>query len=74
METIDISTLNYMQLNELRTRIDQRMTEMRETGVPQLQSRFAEEAAALGLTMEDIVGAVKKRKKTARAHRDHDTG
>jgi hypothetical protein len=72
MDTMDISTLNYVELNQLRTRIDQRMTEMRETGVPQLQSRFAEEAAALGLTMEDILGAAKKRKRNARGHRDQD--
>jgi TATA-binding protein-associated factor Taf7 len=74
MTTPDISALNYHELSELRTRIEQRMTEMRETGVPQLQTRFEEEAAALGLTMEDIVGAAKKRKRNARAHRDQDTG
>jgi hypothetical protein len=70
MDAIDISSLNYLELNQLRARIDQRMTEMRETGVPQLQTRFAEEAAALGLTMEDIVGAAKKRKR--RGQRDQD--
>ena len=67
---MDISALNYVQLNELRDRIDERMTEMRETGVPELLTRFSEAAAALGLTVEEIVGAPKKRKRRANAQKD----
>jgi hypothetical protein len=70
MTTADIASLDYAQLNELRTRIDERMKEMRETGVPELRTRFAEAAAALGLSIEEIVGAPKKRKRRTRNHGD----
>lgn len=69
---LDIETLDYTQLADLRARIDQRMSEMRETGVPELRTRFSEQAAALGLSIEDIVGTPKKRPRRARAHKDHD--
>ncbi len=54
---VDISGLNYADLNELRGRIDARVTEMRETGGPRLLERFAQEAAELGLTIEESVKA-----------------
>jgi hypothetical protein len=70
MTTQDITSLDYTQLNELRTRIDERMKEMREIGVPELRVRFSEAAAALGLSVEEIVGAPKKRKRRARSNAD----
>lgn len=60
--TIDISSLDYRDLSDLRSRIDERMTEMRETGVPELRTRLAEQAAALGLTIEDVVGNGQKKR------------
>ena len=69
----DITNLDYPQLNELRTRIDQRMTELRETGLPQLRARFAEDAAALGLSVEEIFGAEKKRGRRGNAHTAHES-
>ena len=69
----DITTLDYPQLNELRTRIDERMKELRETGLPQLRARFAEDAAALGLSVEEIFGAEKKRGRRGNAHAAHET-
>jgi len=69
----DITNLDYPQLNELRTRVDERMKELRETGLPQLRARFAEDAAALGLSVEEIFGAEKKRGRRSNAHRAHET-
>jgi hypothetical protein len=66
MTTPDVASLDYAELTELRTRIDERMKEMRERGVPELRVRFSEAAAALGLSVEDIVGVPRKRKRRAR--------
>ena len=33
-EAVDISALNFQQLDELRHRLEHRVTEMRETGAP----------------------------------------
>ena len=35
------------------------MQDMRETGVPTLRERFVEEAAALGVTLEEVVASNK---------------
>jgi len=70
MTTPDIASLDYVQLNELRARIEERLKEMRETGVPELRVRFSEAAAALGLSIEEIVGVPKKRKRRSRSHED----
>ena len=63
MSTPDISTLDYIQLNELRQQISTRMKEMRETGISDLRSRFLKDAAPLGLAVEDIVGTHKKKER-----------
>ena len=62
---IDISHLEFKELAELRQRIDERMNAMREECVPELRSRFADEAAALGLSLDDVFGV--KRKKRGRS-------
>jgi len=36
------------------------MREMREQSVPELRNRFADEAAALGLSLDDILGKPRK--------------
>jgi hypothetical protein len=61
MEAIDISSLNFHQLEELRTRAEQRVTEMRETGAPALREQWTEQAASIGMTVEEILQAGKKR-------------
>jgi hypothetical protein len=42
MDTIDITGLNFHQLEELRTRAEHRITEMRETGAPTLREQWGE--------------------------------
>jgi hypothetical protein len=61
LQEVDISGLDYPALTGLRERIDQRVREMREAGGPALRERFVAEAAALGLTIEEIVQAGTKR-------------
>lgn len=70
---IDISGLTFQELNDLRGRIDARVQEMRETGAPALRERFAQEAAAIGLTIEEIVQAGKsKRGRPSNGGKHHD--
>ena len=59
---VDIGGLTYPELTELKDTIEVRMEEMRREGVPALRERFAEEAAALGVTLEEVVGAAKKKR------------
>ena len=59
---IEIDHLEFKQLAELRQRVDARMKEMREQSVPELRNRFAEEAATLGLSLDDILGKVRKKR------------
>lgn len=70
MEAIDISGLNFHQLEELRTRAEHRITEMRETGGPALREQWAEEASAIGMTIEEIVQAGAKRRGRVAKERD----
>jgi hypothetical protein len=60
-ESIDITGLNFQQLEELRNRLEHRVTEMRETGAPALREQWGEQAAAIGMTIEEILQAGKKR-------------
>jgi site-specific DNA-cytosine methylase len=55
---LDISSFNYPELNELKSKIETRMLDMRETGVPTSRERFIEEAAALG----EVVASGKTRR------------
>jgi hypothetical protein len=59
---IDITTLDYTQLSELRTKIDERLREIRENGVPELRDRFASAAAALGLSLDEVMGKPRKKR------------
>ena len=60
MAEVDIGTvvagMDYGRLMGLREQIDQRIREMRETEAPVLRARFEEQAAALGMTLGQIVG------------------
>ena len=58
---IDIAGFNFHQLEDLRSRVEHRVTEMRETGAPALREQWAEQAAAIGMTIEEILQAGKKR-------------
>lgn len=59
---MEINSLPYNELIDLRTRVDERLREIRENGVPELRNRFADEAAALGLSLDEVFGAPKKRR------------
>ena len=57
----DIAGMNFGQLSALRDRIDERVRKMRETEGPALRERFIEEAAAIGMTIEELVQLGAKR-------------
>jgi hypothetical protein len=70
MEPMDISGLNFQQLEELRSRMEHRVTEMRETGAPALREQWGEQAAAIGLTIEEILEGGKGKRGRGRASRN----
>ena len=61
-QEVDISGMDFAQLSGLSEAIEERKREMRETEGPALRERFAEEAAALGLSLEELVGGNAKRR------------
>jgi len=62
LDEVDIGNLDFPALSSLRERIDEKIREMREVGGPALREKFAEEAAAIGMTIEEIVQAGQKRR------------
>ena len=74
MSTPDITTLDYIQLNELRQQITIRMKAMRETGISDLRTRFLKDAAALGLAVEDIIGTPRKKERKPAVKYKDDAG
>lgn len=66
----DISGMKFQQLEELRNRLEQRVTEMREVGAPALREQWAEQAAEIGMSMEEIVEGGKGRRGRPRAPRN----
>lgn len=64
--SIDITGLNFHQLEELRTRAEQRVAEMRETGAPALREQWGEQAAAIGMTIEEIMEGSKPKGRRGR--------
>lgn len=70
MNTLDISNLNYAELNQLRAAIAERMKEMRDTGITQLRATIAEQAQLLGIELKDLVP--KKTRKKRRKSGDDD--
>jgi hypothetical protein len=68
-DAIDISGLNFQQLDELRTRVEHRVTEMRETGAPALREQWTEQAAGIGMTIEEILEGAKARRGRGRGGR-----
>ena len=67
---VDISGMNFQQLEELRNRVEHRVTEMRETGAPALREQWVEQAAAIGMTIEEIVEGGKGRRGRGRGARN----
>ena len=59
---VDIAGMDFVALSALRGQIDERVREMRETEGPALQERFIEEAAAIGMTIDELVQLGAKRR------------
>ena len=59
---IDISRMDYAQLSALRERIEERVREMRETEGPALRERVMQQAAAIGMTIEELIQLGSKRR------------
>ena len=70
--TPDISQLDFPQVKELRDSCNTRMKEMRESGTEQLRLKFIEDAAALGLSPEDVFGVHRKQRRKRRKQNDGD--
>ena len=70
MEQPDINGMDFAQLSSLREAIDERVRGMRETEGPALRERFAEAAAALGLSLEELVAGNGKRRGRASKTRE----
>jgi hypothetical protein len=71
-QELDISAMDYAQLSALRGRIDERVRDMRETGGPALRERFMQQAAAIGMSIEELVQLGAKRR--GRSTKDKDEG
>ena len=57
----DIENLTFAELTELRRALDDRMKDMRETGITQLRATIAEQAQLLGVALKDLLPKGKKR-------------
>ena len=71
-QDVDISSMDYAQLSALRGRIDERVRDMRETEGPALRERFMQQAAAIGMSIEELVQLGAKRR--GRSTKDKDEG
>ena len=69
---VDIAGMDFGQLSALRGQIDERVREMRETEGPALRERFIEEAAAIGMTIEELVQLGAKRRGRPPKEKDED--
>ena len=62
LDDLDIAAMDYPALSALRERIDEKVREMREVGGPALREKFEQEAAAIGMTVDEIVQTGQKRR------------
>jgi hypothetical protein len=69
---VDVSHMNYPALAALKERIEEKVREMREVGAPALREEFVEAAAALGMTIEEIVQTGAKRRGRPRKDQEED--
>ena len=67
---LDISNLNYRELHDLKTAVQVRMKEMRDTGITQLRATIAEQASILGVELKDLIP--KKTRKRRKQNGDDD--
>lgn len=71
-QDVDISGMDYAQLSALRGRIDERVRDMRETEGPALRERFMQHAAAIGMSIEELVQLGGKRRGRPGKEKDED--
>ena len=71
-QEVDISAMDYTQLSALRGRIDERVRDMRETEGPALRERFMQQAAAIGMSIEELVQMGAKRRGRPAKDKDED--
>jgi hypothetical protein len=62
MAEVDVSGMDFARLSALSEQIGARVREMRETEGPALRERVIEEAAAMGMTIEELVPLGGKRR------------
>lgn len=55
--------MTYVELNELRNAVAERMKEMRESGITQLRATIAEQAQLLGVDFKDLVPKTRRKRK-----------
>ncbi len=60
-EAFDGSDLHCWRLDGRRQRLEDRRTERRETGAPARREHWAQQAASIGMTIDEILQAGKKR-------------
>jgi len=70
MSPHEIESLDFLEVKALRDACNVRMKEMRETGTEQLRLKFIDDAAALGLSPEDVFGVAKKQRRKRRKAKD----
>ena len=58
---------DYAMLVALRAAIDTKIAAMQTTGVAALREKYAQEAAALGVTPEDVLGIASKKPRGRKA-------
>lgn len=58
---------DYAMLVALRVAIDAKITAMQTSGVAALREKYAQEAAALGVTPEDVLGISSKKPRVRKA-------
>jgi hypothetical protein len=71
-QEVDISGMDYAQLSALRGKIDERVRDMRETEGPALRERFMQQAAAIGMSIEELVQLGAKRRGRPAKEKDED--
>jgi hypothetical protein len=59
---MDLNDMNFAALSALRERIEEKVREMREVGGPALLAKLAEEAAEIGMSVEEVVALGGKRR------------
>jgi hypothetical protein len=63
MSPVDITHLTYPELAQLREEVQNRMAEMRETGIHELRSHLNQQAAVLGIQLKDLLPKRGRRRK-----------